>query len=372
MDFWFLLKKGVSIYVHPLTIAMELIVLGVILIGFSRRRGRKKPGDFLRWLKRVSGDLGVAGVIGGVFFLFLASIKPIADPLVFSLEKKYPPLRFDNMTDREIASVAPEYILVLAGGERFDPGKPPTSQLTFAALARVNEGVRLARMFPKATLVFTGQPDEVRAMTESAIDLGVAKDRIVSESESRDTKDHPRFVRPLIGDARFLLVTSGTHMPRAMALFEADGFEPIAASCDLWVWPKFNEENPYRPENFIPRIEHLWMTHTAFHEYLGIAWAKLLEANLERGPVAGASADEGTPVSADEPDPLSPESSSKRKETEKEKAEPTSVPLPLPGRVSPSEDLRGAGSSEEKSSSSPSEPEDPPSSGEGGGRPAFL
>ena len=42
MDFWFIFKKGLSIYIHPLTIAMELIVLGVVMIGFSRRRRRKR------------------------------------------------------------------------------------------------------------------------------------------------------------------------------------------------------------------------------------------------------------------------------------------------------------------------------------------
>lgn len=286
MDFWFLFKKSVSLYVHPLTIAMELIVTGVVLIGFSRRHFKKPPGKFSRWLRQASGNLGMAAVISGVFFLFMVSIKPVADPLVFSLEKQYPPLRLDQMPDRQIAELAPEFIVVLAGGERYDPDKPPTSQLSYAALARVNEGVRLGLVFPKATIVFTGQPDEVRAMTEAIISLGISRDRILSESESRDTKDHPRFLRPILGESRFFLVTSGTHMPRAMALFEAEGYEPVAAACDLWVWPSFGTESPYTPENFIPKVEHLWMSHTAFHEYMGLAWAKLREADEKRAIVA--------------------------------------------------------------------------------------
>ncbi|MCB1232148.1 MAG: YdcF family protein [Verrucomicrobiae bacterium] len=322
MDFWFIFKKGLSIYIHPLTIAMELIVLGVVMIGFSRRRRRKKPGKFIAWLKKASGDWGVAAVICGVFFLFLASIKPVAEPLVFGLEKQYPPPKLDQLTDRQLAEVAPDYIVVLAGGERFDPGKPATSQLTFAALARVNEGVRLARLFPKATVVFTGQPEEVRAMTESAIDLGVAKERIVGESESRDTEDHPRFLRPIIGDSRFFLVTSGTHMPRAMALFEAGGYDPVPASCDLWVWPRFGDESPYQPEYFIPKVESLWMTNTAFHEYLGLAWARLVEARGEEKSMAAAD-------SIGSESPAQPSSL-----TEEEPASANSAPLPLPEKKS--------------------------------------
>ncbi len=330
MDFWFLFKKGLSIYIHPLTIAMELIVAGVVLIGLSRRRTRKEPGKFGRWLKRASGDFGVAGVIAGVLFLFLASIKPVADPLVFTLEKQYPPLRLDQMSEEEIVAVAPEFIVVLAGGERFDPEKPPTSQLSYAALARVNEGVRLSRVFPRATMVFTGQPDEVRAMTEAVIDLGVARERIQSESESRDTKDHPRYLRPILGEARFLLVTSGTHMPRAMILFKAEGYEPIAAACDLWGWPRFGDISPYEPENFIPKVECLWMTHTAFHELLGLAWARFAEARDAPLALRGGAPEEPG-VEAAMPGEKTPL-------PEVESQTPATVPLPLPRRSASEEE----------------------------------
>lgn len=321
MDFWFIFKKGLSIYLHPLTIAMELIVVGVVLIGFSRRRTRKEPGKFGRWLKRVSGDFGVAGVIGGILFLFAASIRPVADPLVFSLEKQHPPLRLNLMSEEEIGELAPDHIVVLAGGERYDPEKPSTSQLSYAALARVNEGARLAREFPKAGVVFTGRPDEVRAMTEAAIDLGVSRDRIQSESESRDTKDHPKYLRPILGDSRFLLVTSGTHMPRAMYLFRAEGYEPIAAACDLWVWPRYSDVSPYRPADFVPKVESLWMTHTAFHELMGLTWARYFEARDAPLALVGQK-DES------EKEPSLQEGEARPPAVE-------SVPLPLPDRSEP-------------------------------------
>lgn len=327
MDLLFLFKKGISIYLHPLTISMELIVVGIILIGYSRRqRGKKKKlGKFAKWLRRSSGNLGLAAVIAGVFFLFLASIKPVADPLVFLLERQYPPLDLGGPTDSAEPLVEPEFIVVLAGGERFDPGKPPTSQLSYAALARVNEGARLAHHFPDATLVFTGRPKEVRAMTEAALALGLRPERLVTESESRDTEDHARFLKPILGESRFLLVTSGTHMPRAMTLFEGKGFEPVAASCDLWVWPDLNEESPYRWDSFIPRVEHLWMTHTAIHEILGNVWADLVEArNL------GAADPEvvSEPGPAESPDRES-EPGGEGEKVPREREVPA-IPLPLP------------------------------------------
>jgi len=322
MDFWFLFKKNLSIYVHPLTMAMELIFLGVVLVGFSRRRRKrgKEPGKFARWLKRASGNFGAAFVIGGLLFLYLTSINPVAARLVYALEKKYPPLRLDQMTEQERAAIEPDFIVVLAGGERFDPEKPATSQLSHVALARVSEGVRLALLFPRATVVFTGQPREIRAMTESLLALGISPDRVVSESKSRDTKDHPRYLRAIIGDDRLLLVTSGTHMPRAMALFTAEGFTPVAASCDLWVWPRSSAEYRYELKSFIPKVENLSMTSTAFHEYFGIAWVKLREAEeqraaVEESPIRGQERDSPVGKEEDAPEPGS---------------EPESAPLPLP------------------------------------------
>ncbi|MCB1237009.1 MAG: YdcF family protein, partial [Verrucomicrobiae bacterium] len=272
MDYGFWLKKAVSLYIHPLTIAMEAITFGVVLIGFSRRRSKKASGPRAEKIRRLAGDIGVGLTIFGVFFLFLCSIKPVADPLIFALEKQYPPPRTEHTS--EMAGLRPAFIVVLAGGARFDPDKPPTSQPSYETGARVLEGVRLSRFFPDAKVVFTGSPNENEAMTRFAGALGLDTDRIVNETESRDTKDHPVMLKPILGESEFLLVTSGSHMPRAVGLFEGQGLKPIPFACDFWVWPRFGEENPYEPKNMIPRMEALEMTHKAFHEYLGIAWAK--------------------------------------------------------------------------------------------------
>lgn len=330
MDPLFLLKNTASIYVHPLTIAMELIVLGIVLVGFSRRQRRKPAGRFAAWLRRASGDLGIGLVILGVFFLFLCSISPVSDPLVYALEKRYPPLPVEQMTDREIREAAPEFILVLGGGERFDPGKPPTSQLSYPAMARVNEGARLAGLFPEATVVFTGQPNETRAMTEAILAMGISRDRVVAESESRATQDHPVKVRPIIGDARFLLVTSATHMPRSMRLFEAAGYRPTPAPCDFWVWPAFGEESPYQPALFVPTVENLMKSHQAIHEYLGLAWMWMESA--AGGKAGNGEAGSGPEVAEPDAPPATPALPEPRKPV---------LPLPEPGAAPPRDATSG-------------------------------
>ena len=68
--------------------------------------------------------------------------------------------------------------------------------------------------------------------------LGVPPQALWLESESRNTYENARnarlFLEPL-GIRRILLVTSASHMPRSVALFEKQGFEVIPAPADFSV-----------------------------------------------------------------------------------------------------------------------------------------
>jgi uncharacterized SAM-binding protein YcdF (DUF218 family) len=273
MDYWFSFKKLLSIYLNPVTITLELIVLGIVLIGFASRRPRKPPGP--RWAKvrAFLGDLGVFLVILGVLTLYSASINPVAHSLTLRLEGQYPPLE-ERDGKPVVPGGDPEAIVVLAGGHLNVEGKPVMSRLSRHGLARVAGGVDLWKSFPAARFIVTGHPDETSAMRGIAERLGVPPDRIVEESESRDTKDHPRKLAPILGGDRFLLVTSATHMPRAVALFRAAGLDPVPAPVDFLIWPDSAEYDPYRPGALIPRVFNLELTSTSLHELGGIAWSK--------------------------------------------------------------------------------------------------
>ena len=68
--------------------------------------------------------------------------------------------------------------------------------------------------------------------------LGVPRQALWLESQSRNTYENARnaraFLEPL-GIRRILLVTSASHMPRSVALFEKQGFEVIPAPADFSV-----------------------------------------------------------------------------------------------------------------------------------------
>ena len=101
--------------------------------------------------------------------------------------------------------------------------------------------------------------------------LGVNPEDIVLESRSRDTGQQAQFVRAIIHDDRCVLATSAVHMPRSMLLFEQQGLRPIPAPTEFGDWMRI--ENG--PDQFFPRAVELSKVEAAFHEYLGLLWARV-------------------------------------------------------------------------------------------------
>ncbi|MDA7920678.1 YdcF family protein [Verrucomicrobiales bacterium] len=78
-----------------------------------------------------------------------------------------------------------------------------------------------------------------------------------------------------MGDAPFLLVTSGAHMPRAYRLFTGQGLKPVPAAVDVWAYPELGNPNPYQSALLIPRASNVYASSVAMHEIMGMAWATL-------------------------------------------------------------------------------------------------
>lgn len=271
MDFWFSLKKILSIYINPISVTLELVFFGLVLISFASRRPRKPLGPRRARLRGVLGDFGVFLVMLGMLTLYLSSIDPVANGLTLHLEAQNPPL---TETDGvPVVTQIPEYLVVLAGGHLSVPGKPTLSRLSRVAFARVVGAVDLAGHFPGAKVIFTGHPDETAAMRAVAGRLGIPAERIMEETESRDTKDHPLYLKPILGDKPFLLITSAVHMPRAVSLFRKQGLQPTVAAVDFVIWPTPGDYDPYRQGLLLPRVFNLELTATALHEIAGMWWS---------------------------------------------------------------------------------------------------
>jgi len=71
---------------------------------------------------------------------------------------------------------------------------------------------------------------ESLAMQRALIQLGVRADRILLESDSKNTRDEAVLVKQILADrgvTDFVLVTSPMHMRRSMLAFQQQGMHPI-------------------------------------------------------------------------------------------------------------------------------------------------
>jgi uncharacterized SAM-binding protein YcdF (DUF218 family) len=108
-------------------------------------------------------------------------------------------------------------------------------------------------------------------MYNAALELGIRPDDIVLEKDSKDTKDEALFIKEMLGDERFILVTSASHMPRSLALFRKQGMDPIPSTTDFLI----KDNGLQKSISIFPSTDDIDMAKRAVYEYLGIAWAKL-------------------------------------------------------------------------------------------------
>ncbi len=254
----FVLKKLISQLFYPVPLCLEILVVGVILLLFTRKQ-----------------RAGKLATLAGVVLFAIMSYTAIPNMLLKPLEYRYPPIGIANPAiDDPLPPV--KWIVALGGGHTSGQKIPITSQVSGASLVRLVEAIRLHKKIPGSKLILSGgkvfdPTPEAETMAEVARVMGVHNEDLILESDSKDTNDQARLIQPIVGDDLFLLVTSAAHIPRSIALFEGLGMHPIAAPTGYLT----NESQSLNPDKLFPGTEGLVKTECALHEYLGRIWAKL-------------------------------------------------------------------------------------------------
>lgn len=206
-DLTFLASKLLWGVLRPNTLALLLAVLGALLLWRGRRFGRWPALLGLGWF-------------AAVFAL------PVAALLTLPLEERFP---------RPAPPAQVTGIIVLGGAVEQQLTQAHGIPALNGAAERMTEAVALARRYPEARLVFTGGssaiipggPSEADTARMLFTDLGLPPERLTFESESRNTWENAalsrRLVQPGSGET-WLLVTSASHMPRAMGCFRSVGW----------------------------------------------------------------------------------------------------------------------------------------------------
>ncbi len=254
------LKKFLAALFSPLSICVELLIFGLLLLIVFQK---KKAGKFFITL--------------GTAVLLVCSYEGFSGRLLQTLESQYPPFNlaevsFEENGERGAHSI--KWIVVLAAGVAGDQTLPIQLQISHYSRVRLLEGIRLHRLFPGSKIILTGGigfdgSPTATTLSRVAEELGVAKSDMVLEVESRDTKDHPLYIRHLVKEELFILVTSAFHMPRAMKLFVKQGLIPIPAPAGPWKPAK----DFFSPANLFPSASGLRLAELAYHEYMGLTWA---------------------------------------------------------------------------------------------------
>ena len=208
---FFYLSKFLFLLVQP-----TMVCLGMLGIGLALGRRR----------------LAVAGFLS----LLVIGFSPLSYMLLLPLEDRFPRPRLE-----QVGTISG--IIILGGFEDAYSTQARGTLIVGDAAERLTEGVLLAHRLPHARVIFSGgsatiinaSPSAAGAVASYIIGTGIAADRVILESASRNTRENATMtyavVQPKPGE-RWLLVTSAFHMPRSMGVFRKAGFDVIAWPVD--------------------------------------------------------------------------------------------------------------------------------------------
>lgn len=246
----FTLKKIVSLLLMPLPLLCWTLLAAALLYRFRRVRA----GRFV--------------LCSALALLLLCSLPATMHWVVQPLEHQYPMYRNQPV----------EFVIVLGGYHRSDDDTPISSLLSSISMVRLSEGIRIHRLNPGSKLLLSGHNgrdriSQAEAMAQVAEAYGVSRADIVTEPRAKDTDDEAMYWSQVVKDRPHALVTSASHIPRAMSLFQRYGVQPIAAPTEYMTAKRFDP----RWQEFVPTTWALVNVERAWHEYVGIVWNSINE-----------------------------------------------------------------------------------------------
>jgi uncharacterized SAM-binding protein YcdF (DUF218 family) len=213
--FW--VAKLVWSVIQPESLLLILILLAWVML----KRGAN------RWAGRVLGALSIAMV--------LTATLPVGEWILYPLEIRFPanpvlPQRIDG-------------IIVLGGAEDAVRSKAWSQVETNESAERFLASLALSRRYPQAKLLFTsGSGDPASPEVKGAdvakrlyAEQGLDASKVLFESQSRNTAENvalsKALIKPLPGET-WILVTSASHMPRAVGVFCKAGWQVLPYPVD--------------------------------------------------------------------------------------------------------------------------------------------
>jgi Uncharacterized conserved protein len=207
---FFVLSKTLSFFLDPANILFFALVGGVGLMWTKYKR------------------LAQLWLTATVLLIVFLTVVPVGRFLINVLENRFEAVR-TLPTDVE-------GIIVLGGVvDQFLSQNRRVTAIN-SAVERLTAFADLADRYPDAKLVFTGGSGVLTDQSLKEADfaapvllrMGVTLDRVIFESQSRNTAENASMSRKIVAPARrgtWVLVTSAFHMPRAVGVFRKNGWQ---------------------------------------------------------------------------------------------------------------------------------------------------
>lgn len=245
----FLLTKLIQSAFLPSNAIALVALLGLVALLLRRRR------------------TGLGLLVTATVALVVAGWSPIGPALVMTLEDRFPvPALPPGITG----------VIMLGGAVDIHVSQDRNQIVVNDNAERIFAVAALARRYPQARLILSGgiaheshgsSLSEAEGARRMLVDLGVASERLELEDRSRTTFENAveslAVAHPKAGET-WLLVTSATHMPRAVASFRAAGFSIMPFPVDYRTRPA----DLRRPVASL--AEGLVFSDAAAHEWLGL------------------------------------------------------------------------------------------------------
>jgi len=246
-----LLSKAVSQLLLPPGI---FILLGIISLVFWKKT----------WARAL--------LFCSLALMWVLSTEPIRDSLTAPLEFQYAAYNMDASSQGEAA------IILLGGGVQENaPDYQGSDELTTHSMMRTIYAAKIAEQ-TNFNIYATGgtpltQSAEGDVMKSWLVWFDIDESRIISENKANTTWENAVLTQVLLNEKginTIILVTSATHMPRAVFCFESQGLNVIPAPTDY-----LTNQVDYDLRSYLPRSNVLADSGSALHEYLGFLWYKL-------------------------------------------------------------------------------------------------
>jgi uncharacterized SAM-binding protein YcdF (DUF218 family) len=246
-----------KVLLMPLPWILLLLIAGLILSRPSQNKRRIKTSRYM--------------ILTGTLILFVLSLLPVSNLIVYSLEGKYIPVSDETLSSLDI-------VVILDGGLNAVGSYKDNPEPSGNTYSRLLNGVRFFKQSRAGTMALCGgvsQPGTQSAaevMKKIAMEMGVPESEIVIETKSRNTMENAsELVRimPKEQGRRIGLVTSTLHIRRATKAFNK--YFPDDTIVPLPVNHQYNPV-PFDIVIAVPSAGVLASSSQALREWIALLW----------------------------------------------------------------------------------------------------